>query len=154
MTTKERYYAAHKLYYQTNFPSVVKDGHYCLPKEYPDTTTHNGLVKFMVNYINWVGGNAHSQNVVTRASDKIVKGVSGQLFTEKRYTKSSRRGIADVQGTLIGKKLQLDAKVGKDMPSDYQLKEQAKERRAQGIYEFIRNPEDFLFLIDGILYGQ
>jgi hypothetical protein len=40
----------------------------------------------------------------------------------------------------------IEVKVGKDRPSQDQLKEQAKERAAGGLYEFCRTPEEFLEL--------
>lgn len=147
-----RYKETHKLWAITNLPNVVKDGHYQAPLPV-DPGTHSGLVKFMVNYINWVGGNARSHNVVARASDVTVTEESGNKFTDKRYTKSSKKGIADVQGTLKGKSLQLDAKIGKDKPSEHQLKEQVKQRKADGIYEFMKTPEQFIDFIDSLLYG-
>lgn len=152
MTPRERYNEAHKLYIQREFPNVWKDGHYFPPKM-PDYTTHNGLRDFMKNYINFIGGYARTHNVVTRVSDVVTTEESGNKFTDKRYTKSSKRGIADVQATIQGRKIQLDAKVGSDRPSHDQIKEQALERKAGGIYEFIRTPEQFFDLIDSLLYG-
>jgi hypothetical protein len=152
-TPLTRYNEAHKLWSLIKFPNVVKDGYYLPPKKV-DTTTHSGLIKFMVNYIIWIGGNARSHNVVARVSEVITTEQSGNQFKDKRYTKSSKKGIADVQATLNGKSLQLDAKIGRDQPRKEQLEEQVKQRRAGGIYEFIRTPEQFIELIDGVLYGD
>jgi len=44
----------------------------------------------------------------------------------------------------------IEVKVGKDRPSSDQLAEQAKERKAGGMYEFIQNPDQFLALYDKI----
>jgi len=152
---KTRYRDVHKLNYQREYPCAWRDGHYHSLRsiDLPDVSSHGGLITFMLNMIRWCGGNASSHNVVARVSDQVVKEESGNSFTEKRYTKSSRKGIADVQGTIHGKRLQLDSKVGKDKPRKEQLEEQARERKAGGIYEFIHCTDEFFNLFDGLLYG-
>lgn len=153
---KKRYHETHKLNCQREFPNVWKEGHYAplRSKDLPDVTTHSGLVKFMTNMINWLGGNVHSHNVVTRVSDKIVVEESGNSFTDKRYTKSSRKGIADVVGTLRdGTSIQLDAKIGRDVPRTDQLKEQIRQRKAKGIYEFIHSTDEFFNVVDPLMWG-
>lgn len=153
MTWRDRYHEAHRLNCQREYPNVWKDGHYAplQSKNMPDVTTHSGMIKFMVNFIQWSGWYAYSHNVVQRVSDKVVTEASGNKFTDKRYTKSSRKGIADVQGTIRGRKIQLDAKIGRDTPRKAQLEQQAKERAAGGIYEFIHTPEEFFSLYDFIV---
>ena len=152
---KQRYHDAHKINCQREYPNAYRNGHYpaLKSKDLPDVTKHGGLITFMVNMIRWHGGNAMPLNNATRVSDKIVTDESGAKFTEKRYIKSSRKGVADVQGTVRGKKLQLDAKVGRDVPSTFQLNEQRRERKAGGIYEFIHGPDEFFHVFDPLFYG-
>ena len=50
MNYKQRYSEAHKLYYDINFPNVVKDGFYT-PPVMPDVITTNGLTKYCQNMI-------------------------------------------------------------------------------------------------------
>jgi hypothetical protein len=45
----------------------------------------------------------------------------------------------------------VEIKVGKDKPSPEQLKEQAKERAAGGMYEFVNSPDDFLTIYNQML---
>ena len=45
----------------------------------------------------------------------------------------------------------IEIKIGKDRASDFQLREQERERRAGGIYEFISTPEQFFELYDKIM---
>jgi hypothetical protein len=45
----------------------------------------------------------------------------------------------------------IEIKVGKDTPSQHQLKEQIKEREAGGCYEFISTPEQFFDWYDGFV---
>lgn len=44
-----------------------------------------------------------------------------------------------------------EVKIGNDKPSEHQLKEQDKERRAGGGYEFVKTIDEFLELFDKIL---
>lgn len=44
-----------------------------------------------------------------------------------------------------------EVKVGQDKPSIEQLREQQLERKAGGIYEFIRDPEEFFLFYDLII---
>lgn len=152
---KQRYHEAHKLNFQRSYPSAWKDGHYAPLKSInlPDVTTSNGLNRFMVNYINWSGYNAARVNVVARVTDKVVTEASGAQFTEKRYTKSSRRGKADVQSTIKGRSCQFEGKIGRDIPSKFQLEEQRKEWAAGGMYEFISSTDDFFDIFDPLVYG-
>ena len=44
----------------------------------------------------------------------------------------------------------IEIKVGSDRPREDQLLEQIRERKAGGIYEFIKTPEEFFSLYNSI----
>jgi len=138
MTWKQRYFYAHLKHTKERTPSVVADGHYS-PPNMPKVNTANGLTLFICNYINWMGYRA------TRIS------TAGRVVGGKYVYGQTRRGTADIGATIQGKALQIEIKVGKDRASEFQLKEQAKERAAGGIYEFISTPEQFFELYDKVV---
>jgi hypothetical protein len=138
MNWKQRYNEAHLKHTTERTPSVVKDGHYS-PPNMPKTATANGLTLFICNYINWMGYRA------TRIS------TTGRQVGGRWIYGTTRKGTADIGATIRGKALQIEIKVGKDKASEHQLKEQAKERAAGGIYEFISTPEQFFELFDRVV---
>ena len=136
---KIRYTEAHYKHTIERTPSVVKDGHYS-PPNMPKVNTANGLTLFICNYINWMGYRA------TRIS------TTGRQVGGRWIYGTTRKGTADISATLKGgKAVMIEIKVGKDRASEHQLKEQAKERAAGGIYEFISTPEQFFELFDRVV---
>jgi hypothetical protein len=135
---KIRYAEAHYKHTLERTPSVVKDGLYCEPK-YPDVKKSGGLTLMICNYINWMGWRATRINTMGRQiGSKWIKG-------------TTRRGSSDVSSTVVGRSIMWEVKVGKDKPSDHQLAEQAKERKAGGEYYFVHTPEEFFLLLDEFL---
>lgn len=141
MTNKQRYSAAHKIWFAQNYPVAFKDGFYAEPKM-PVVTKANGLTTFICNYLNWLGHRATRINV------------SGRKVGDKWIRSSTRKGTADISATIKGKSVMIEIKVGRDKPSPDQLKEQAKERAAGGIYEFVSSVDDFFMLYDNLLSLQ
>ena len=138
MTFKERYNTAHHEYYKVKYPNVVTDGLYCSPT-LPKYKTANGLTKFITNYILWAGWRATRVNTMGRqVGGKWIPG-------------TTRKGTADISCTLKGRSIMIEIKIGKDKASEYQLTEQALERKSGGIYEFISSPEEFFTLYDYVL---
>jgi hypothetical protein len=135
---KIRYTEAHLKHTTERTPSVVKDGHYA-PPNMPKTNTANGLTLMICNYINWMGYRA------TRIS------TSGRVVGGKYVYGQTRRGTADISATLKGRSCMFEIKVGKDKASEFQLKEQAKERAAGGEYYFTHSPEQFFEQYDEFL---
>jgi len=138
MNWKQRYNEAHLKHTTERTPSVVKDGLYCEPK-YPDVKKSGGLTLMICNYINWMGYRA------TRIS------TTGRQLGGKWIYGTTRKGTADISATINGKAIMIEIKVGKYRASEHQLKEQAKERAAGGIYEFISTPEQFFELFDRVV---
>lgn len=146
MNYKQDYYNAHELFFAKKYPTAYNDGHYSRPSV-PPIATANGLTKYIINFITWYGFRATRLNVSGRLIDGTEKTASGQILSKKKWIKSStRRGTADISATINGKSVMMEIKVGKDKPSDYQLKEQSLERSAGGVYEFISTPDEFLKL--------
>lgn len=153
MTSKEswkiRYAEMHEENFKRNHPVAYADGYY-VKCTIPDVRKANGLTNFVENFINWSGGRATRINNIARLPDKTVKS-NGFTFTEKRFSRATRKGQADVSSTIKGKSIMWEIKVGSDRPSEHQLKEQAKERRAGGEYFFVHNPVEFFEYYDRIV---
>lgn len=139
--SKDRYRQAKWDYESSKFKPWVQDGHFIEP-EYPNAGTANGLTNWIVNYINWTGGNA------TRVSSEgkaIVK--NGEII---RVPSNTRNGTSDAKSTIRGRSVQWEVKAGADRPSSAQLKEQARERAAGGEYFFTHNAEEFFIQYDSL----
>lgn len=136
--SKDRYTAAHYKHTLERTPSVVKDGLYC-PPTIPKVNTANGMQTFITNYINWIGGNVTRVNVV------------GMMRGGRRVYSTTRRGTGDIVGSVCGKSCQFEVKVGKDKPSEYQLKEQERQIKSGGYYFFTHTPEEFFEQLDQVL---
>ena len=102
----------------------------------PAIATANGLTTFIMNFVKWEGYRATRINV------------SGRQINGKWIQSSTRRGTADISLTVKGRAAMLEIKCGSDRPREAQLQEQARERKAGGIYEFIRTTEEFFTLYD------
>lgn len=139
---QQRYIKAYHDYQARSFPAWVKDGHTLDPRPV-DTGTANGLTNFIVNYINWTGGNA------TRVSSEgkaIVK--QGEVI---RIPSTTRNGSADVTSTIQGRSVKWEVKVGRDKPSPAQIKEQQRERSAGGEYFFTHDVGEFFMQYDSLV---
>ena len=99
--------------------------------------TANGLTNLVCFWINFYGGNARRVN---------TGGVYDRKTGKYRFS-GSTNGAADISATWRGKSLQNEIKVGKDRPRQDQLAQQARERAAGGIYEFVHNFDEFLQII-------
>ena len=134
-TWVKRYLDAYEAFFKVQYPAAY--AHQGIVKAtIPDTRTGNGLTRAIVNYINWIGGNA------TRISS------SGRKVGSTWIPGNTRKGTADVTATYLGRSIKIEVKAGNDVPSDHQLKEQARERAAGGIYEFVHNMHELYTLID------
>jgi hypothetical protein len=151
MTYKERYQKAHEEYFKIKYPNAYKDGYYLDPKV-PKVDSANGLTTFICNYLAWLNHRATRINVSGRLVDGVEKQPSGAKIGVKKWIPSStRKGTADISATIKGRSVMLEIKVGSDRPRPDQLTEQARERRAGGIYEFIKTPDEFFYLYDYIV---
>jgi hypothetical protein len=138
MTPKQRYNAAHLHWQEQKYPEAFKAG-YTHDPAMPVVTKANGLTNFICNYLNWSGHRATRINVL------------GRKVKDKWIRSTTRKGTADISATIAGKSVMIEIKIGKDKPSDFQLKEQQKERSAGGCYEFISSVDEFFLLYDSIV---
>jgi hypothetical protein len=147
---KEKYYTAHAAYTKKTKPLFFASGHYFLPT-IPKIKTSNGLTKFILNYVNWTGYRATRISSAGRYIEaKNAQGhkiANGGMFIPS----TTRKGTADISCTINGRSVMIEIKIGNDKPSDFQLREQAKECAAGGIYEFISTPEEFFVLYDSLI---
>ena len=137
-----RYNTAHYNYTLQRTPNVIRDGFYTGPT-LPKIATANGLTQFICNFINWSGYRATRINTM------------GRMVGGRWIHSTTRKGTADISATIrdkngIGRSLMIEIKIGSDKASVHQLEEQAKERAAGGIYEFVSTPEQFFELFDKI----
>lgn len=137
-TWKQRYQQAHELNFKQQYPKAYADGHYTAPK-YPDVRKANGLTLAICNFVNWNGYRA------TRIS------TTGRQLGGKWIYGTTRKGTADISLTLKGRAVQIEIKVGNDRASEHQIKEQAKERAAGGVYEFVGCMDQFISFYDEFL---
>jgi hypothetical protein len=130
-----RYNTAHYNYTLQRTPNVIRDGFYTGPTV-PKVATANGLTQFICNFINWSGYRATRINTM------------GRMVGGRWIHSTTRKGSADISSTIKGRSVMWEVKVGRDRPRPEQLAEQAKERAAGGMYEFISTPEQFFAIFD------
>ena len=148
---KDRYQIAHEEWFKIKYPNAYKDGFYLEPKP-PKVNESNGLTTFICNYLSWRDHRATRINVSGRLVEGKEKQPSGITLGVKKWIKSStRKGTADISATIKGRSVMIEIKVGKDKPREDQLLEQTRERKAGGVYEFIKTPDEFFALYDLIL---
>lgn len=142
---KDRYNEAHKTWFQSNYKQAYDAGHYTKPV-FPKVNTSNGLTNFALNFIQWHGFRATRIS----ASGRKLPGPNG----DKWIKGTTRPGSADISATILSRSVMIEIKCGMDKPSDKQLKEQERERKAGGIYEFCRTAMDVINLFDQVVYGS
>lgn len=140
--SRDRYADAHRRNQDKQYPATVASHGYLKPN-FPDTRKANGLTRFILYYLTWMG---HRATRITSAGRMIGKG------NQQRYIPgTTRKGAADISATINGRSCMFEVKVGQDKPSIEQLREQQLERKAGGIYEFIRDPDEFFLFYDLII---
>jgi hypothetical protein len=151
MTYKQRYQAAHEHWFKIQYPHAYKDGFY-LDSKLPKVDSSNGLTTYIINFLTWYGHRATRINVSGRLIEGKEKQPSGVTLGVKKWIPSStRKGTADISATIKGRSVMIEIKVGADKAREAQIDEQIRERKAGGIYEFIKTPDEFLALYDFVL---
>jgi hypothetical protein len=133
-----RYEEVYRQFQLLKYPQAVKQGGF-LSTQFPDTRTANGLTMFVIKFLTYAGHRA------TRIAS------SGRMIGRKYIPGTTRKGTADISATIRGRAVMIEIKVGKDKPSEYQLREQELERNSGGVYEFIHTPEEFILWYDAFL---
>lgn len=150
MTWQERYKQAHRAYKSVQYPNYYADGGDKDKIVIPKVGTSNGLTNCICNYLKYTGGIGNRINVSGRLVEKTVKTQMGVMSAGKKFIKSSTlKGTADIIALLPnGKTLHIEIKVGNDKPREAQLEMQQRIRKANGVYEFIHNMDEFFTLYD------
>ncbi len=139
---KDRYEQAYQRNHREQYPDAYRDHGY--PKTtFPAVETSNGLQQAIIKYLLWNGHNADRTG-----NEGRMRKIKGQYI---RIASASRKGKSDVSATVAGRSVKLEAKVGRDIPSPEQLREQELERKAGGIYEFVHSMEEFFVWYDQFL---
>jgi hypothetical protein len=148
---KLRYAEAHKQWQLKEYPASCKDFGWISPK-YPDVRTSNGLTRMILYFLKWEGWRATRVSSAGRLVAKNERMPSGIVLQGKGWIPSTtRKGSADISATIRGKSAMFEVKIGRDKPSEYQLKEQELERKAGGVYEFVHDADEFFELYDKLL---
>jgi hypothetical protein len=150
---RSRYTTAYRAYQDETAPSMVKDHGY-IATTFLKTATANGLTQAICKFLLWSGHRATRINVTGFLEKGAETQPSGTVLTVNKWRKSStRKGTADISATIRGRAVMIEIKVGRDRPSEAQLKEQALERKAGGVYEFIHTIEEFFTWYDGFIHS-
>lgn len=102
---------------------------------YNDLTANN-LTKAIIDFINFSGGDANRIN--TQGQKRKING--RELWTYG----GTRKGTADIHGIYRGRAISIEIKIGRDKPSEAQLKEAERVRGAGGLYFIARDMPSFL----------
>lgn len=143
---RNRYITAYRDWQARRFPNWAADGH-TLDPLFPDTSTTNGLTTFIVNYINWTGGNASRIHV---QGQHIIEKHGSQVVSHGYRKTNTAKGRADVASTIHGRSVQWEVKTSGDCPREKQLRQQQRERAAGGEYFFTRNVVEFFEQYDSL----
>lgn len=151
MTWKQRYHAAHQSWQQKEYPASYNDFG-ALATNYPDIRKSNGLTRMILYFLKWEGWRATRVSSAGRLVTKSEKMPSGISLQGKGWIPSTtRKGSADISATIKGRSVMFEVKIGRDKPSEYQLREQELERKSGGIYEFVHDADEFFELYDKLL---
>jgi len=147
---RNRYREVYNQYQDRNYAAAVKDfGH--MTVKWPKVSTANGLTMFVVKFLTYAGWRATRVNTQGRLIKGTERQASGTVLVVNKFIPTAgRRGSADISSTIQGRSVMWEIKMN-DKPSEHQLKEQALERAAGGVYEFIHSPEEFIEIYDRII---
>lgn len=136
--SRQRYLAAHLIWFKQQYPAAYKDELYSPPKILP-INSGSRMDTFIVNFLVWSGWSA----TIVRATGRQVNG--------KWIPGTTKKGTFDVTATIKGWSVKIETKHSTDTPSPDQLKMQERERRAGAIAEIVYSIDDFFVLYDKIL---
>ena len=139
-TWNTRYARQHALYCREKYPIAFEaSGGMTMKVNFPCVTKANGLTLAIENYLLWCGYRCTRINV------------HGRVINGKHIFSSTRKGSADLSSTIKGRSVMWEIKIGKDKPSEHQLKEQRLERAAGGEYFFVKTIHEFFSILDEYL---
>lgn len=153
---QKRYAAAHFEHQSKLYPTLIKDGLYCLPK-YPIVTTTNGITAYIINFINWNGWLAERVGVEGRMiKKKGFKSVDGRASEDKfvRIQTSGMKGSTDLHITVNGYSIKGEIKNEntKDRMSEKQKAYAHRAKKAGALHFIWVSVDSFLNDWDNIIY--
>lgn len=148
---KKRYVDAHYMFNMTAHKEFYEQSG-CYAAKMPNINKANGLTMFICNYLKWSGWHSNRINTMGRLIDTSERQPSGVFLKTKKFIPTTtRKGTADIAAIIKGKSIHFEIKIGKDKPSEAQLREQAAITKAGGYYYFINNIEQFFEIYDKFL---
>jgi len=122
---------------------------YAIPKAKYSDKTANGLTKCIIDFINFMGGQAERINCMGRTIDRrqVKTDVLGKvrvIGSVDYIPTTMTRGTADISATIRGRAVKIEVKAGnKDRMSEAQREYQQHIESAGGIYFVARTFEQF-----------
>jgi hypothetical protein len=147
---RDRYKAAYNKWQLTEYPAATAS-YGPLPPKFPDVKTHNGLRRFVIDFLKFEG---HYSNAISTTGRKIW---SAKRNKEIWINGSTKNGTPDIDSIInvtwqrIGIPWKIEIKVGADYQKDSQKEQQADIELAGGKYSVIRSPEEFFELYDSLI---
>lgn len=141
---KQIYLDAHKAWFEKEYPSAFRDGHY-IPHKLPVVDTANGLATYVLDHLLWTGNYGNRINVMGRQIGGITRTQSGAVFDDRKYIKSStKKGTSDLQIVIRGISAAVEIKIGSDTQSPDQIKQEARIKKAGGQYMVWKSVDHYL----------
>lgn len=164
MTPTARYKQAHLEWYTRNRPLVVAAGHYPGTGIIPDVNTTNGLQRYIVNVMGYLGHQAERVNSMgvpkARMAGKfsLLSGKIEQVQVGIDWRKSgSTTGTGDVHGVFnhpahpFGIPFKAEVKKGKDRMSKAQYIYERQVTSTGALYVVIKNVDDWWGFYDYVV---
>lgn len=160
---KHRYKLAYDKHQHKEYPAASTTFG-TLPPKYPKTETHNGLRKFVVDYLRFEGHHAEVVSNIGRPIQKFIPkfniftGKEEQLKGGIEWQKGSgKNGTSDIHSHIIipSQKfpvpVYIEIKVGKDWQRPDQQDFEHQVTLTGALYWLIRSPEQFFDKYDKLL---
>lgn len=121
---------------------------YAIPKAKYSDKTANGLTKCIIDFINYMGGQAERINCMGRTIDRrqVKTDVLGKvrvIGSIDYIPTTMTKGTADISATIRGRSVKIEIKIGRDRMSEAQKEYQKQIEAAGGIYFIARTFEQF-----------
>lgn len=132
--------------FKEKYPNVPD---HCIPMQNFNDTTANGLTKTIINFIQYIGGQAERVSSMGRMIDnrKVSTDVLGRQRTigsMKYIPGTSTNGTADISAIYRGISFKIEVKIGKDRQSEAQKKYQQDVQRAGAVYIIAKDFDNFI----------
>lgn len=127
---------------KVTYPKRYSQTRYPFGRTYTDKTA-NALTKAIIKYIEYRGFQAERIS----SSGRMIKQGAKMIYIPG----TSRNGTADISGTIHGRSIKIEVKIGKDRQSDHQKAYQQEVERAGGIYLIAKDFQSFYETINTVI---